>query len=459
MTKKGIVRKFKNASLSYIVMAMITLMSANIYAQDEPVVLDEILAVVGKHIILKSNLETQYLQYRAQNGITGAESTIKCSLIENLLFEKLLLFAADVDSVNVTDAQVDQSLDMRLRYYVNQFGSEERMAEYYRKPIEKIKSELRDIVKEQLISQQVSSNITEGITITPSDVKAFFRSIPKDSIPTIEPVVEYNQIVRIPPISPEHKKSVYDRINALRKRIENGEKFETLAILYSEDPGSAKKGGELGFTKRGSWYPEFEATAFSLKKGELSEIIETEAGYHILQFIGRRGEYVNVRHILLMVKPSPQDLVDAASFIDSVATLIKNDSLTFDQAVIRFSDDPNRINFGAVVNPNTLSTKFNMNELDPEVAFAIEKMEVGDVSAPISHKTEDGKDAYKIISLKSKTEAHVANLEDDYNVIQNWALQDKNQGVISEWIKDRISTTYIRLDKAYHGCKFEHKWL
>jgi len=458
MTKKINVKKIMKISLINIVLTMLLLVTVKSYSQEE-IVADEIVAVVGKHIILKSNIETQYLQYRMQNGITGSESTIKCSIIENLLYEKLLLFAGDVDSVKVTENEINQSLDMRLRYYVNQFGSEDKMAEYYHKPLERIKEELREIVKEQLISQKVSGEITKGITITPSDVRAFFRKIPKDSIPTINPIVEIDQIVRIPPISKEYKKSVYDRLNGLRERILKGEKFETLAILYSEDPGSAKKGGELGLTKRGSWYPEFEATAFSLKPGEISNIIETEAGYHIIQSIGRRGEYVNVRHILLMVKPSPEDLASAASYIDSIATLIKSDSITFENAVLRFSDDPNRINLGAVVNPNTLSNTFDISELEPAVAFVVEKMAIGDISAPISHKTEDGKAAYKIIRLKSRIDAHVASLTDDYDVIQKWALQDKNEGVISEWIKDRITTTYIRLDKEYQGCEFQHKWL
>ncbi|PKP33334.1 MAG: peptidylprolyl isomerase, partial [Bacteroidetes bacterium HGW-Bacteroidetes-17] len=364
MTKKINVKKIMKICLINMVLTMLLLVTVRSHAQEE-IIADEIIAVVGKHIILKSNIETQYLQYRMQNGITGSESTIKCSIIENLLYEKLLLFAGDVDSVEVSDNEINQSLDMRLRYYVNQFGSEDKMAEYYHKPLEKIKEELREIVKEQLLSQKVSNEITKGITITPSDVRTFFRKIPKDSIPTINPIVEIDQIVRIPPINKAYKKSVYDRLNSLRERILKGEKFETLAILYSEDPGSTKKGGELGLTKRGSWYLEFEATAFSLKPGEISNIIETEAGYHIIQSIDRRGEYVNVRHILLMVKPSPEDLASAASYIDSIATLIKSDSITFENAVLRFSDDPNKINFGAVVNPNTLSNTFDISELEP----------------------------------------------------------------------------------------------
>jgi len=458
MTKISKVKKHIIRGFNQIMLTIFLLISANVIAQ-EGITLDEVVAVVGKNVVLRSNIETQYMQYRLQNGITGSESNIKCSILENLLFDKLMLHAGEIDSVEVTDSQVEQSLDMRLRYYVNQFGSEDKMAEYYRKPIEKIKEELKEIVKEQMITQEVNSNITGDITITPSEVRSFFRSIPKDSIPEVSSVVEYNQLVRIPPISKEVKKAIYDKLKGFRERILKGENFETLAILYSEDPGSAKKGGELGLTKRGSWYPEFEATAFSLKPGEVSEIIETEAGYHILQFIGRRGEYVNVRHILLMVKPSPEDLADAASYIDSIATLIKNDSIDFEHAVIRFSDDPNRINLGAVVNPNTLSNTFSMEELEPAVAFAIEKMEVGDVSAPISHKTEDGKDAFKIIRLKSKSAPHQASLETDYNLIQKWALQDKNEGIITEWIKDRISTTYIRINDEFLGCKFQNKWL
>lgn len=451
------VRKLgKIISASIIIVALIVC-NNNIKAQEN--VLDEVIAVVGKNIVLHSNVQTQYLQYRMQNGITGSESEIKCTLLENLLYEKLLLDASDSDSVEVTNNEIEQTLDMRLRYYVNQFGSEEKMAEFYKKPLEKIKTELREMIREQLLAEKVSGTITSATVITPSEVKAFFRKIPKDSIPTISPEIEYDQIMRIPIISDEVKKGVFDRLNELRTRIVNGESFSTLAILYSEDPGSAKVGGELGLTKRGSWYPEFEASAFTLESGEISEIIETEAGYHFLQFIARRGEYVNVRHILLIVKASPTAMIETNSFLDSIADLIRTDSMGFDEGVIRFSDDPNRINLGKVVNPNTQTTTFNIDELDQAVAFVISKMEIGDISSSITHKTEDGLNAYRIIKLKSRSEPHEANLTDDYNMVQKWALQQKNDGIIKEWIKDRMSTTFIRINKEYQGCKFDNKWL
>ncbi len=457
--KKINVRKLGKTITASIIIVASVVSNIDIKAQENGNVLDEIVAVVGKNIILHSNVQTQYLQYRMQNGITGSESEIKCSLLENLLYEKLLLHTSDVDSIEVTKNDVEQTLDMRLRYYVNQFGSEDKMAEFYKKPLEKIKTELREMIREQLLVENTRSTITSGTVITPSEVNTFYKETLQDSIPVISPVIEYDQIVRTPIISDEVKKSVHNRLNELRTRIVNGENFSTLAILYSEDPGSAKAGGELGLTKRGSWYPEFEASAFTLEPGEISEIIETEAGYHIIQFITRRGEFVNVRHILLMVKPSTTAMVEASSFLDSIANLIKIDSMEFEEGVVRFSNDPNRINLGKVVNPNTQTTTFSVEELDQAVAFVISKMEVGDISSPITHKTEDGLNAYRIIRLKSRSEPHKANLTDDYNMVQKWALQQKNDGKIKEWIKDRISTTYIRINKEYQGCQFDNRWL
>ncbi|MCP4553071.1 MAG: peptidylprolyl isomerase [Bacteroidetes bacterium] len=452
-------RKLGRIITASIIIVASVVSNIDVKAQENGNVLDEIVAVVGKNIILHSNVQTQYLQYRMQNGITGSESEIKCSLLENLLYEKLLLHTSEVDSIEVTKNDVEQTLDMRLRYYVNQFGSEDKMAEFYKKPLEKIKTELREMIREQLLVEKTSSTITSGTVITPSEVNTFYKETLQDSIPVISPVIEYDQIVRIPIISDEVKKSVHNRLNELRTRIVNGENFSTLAILYSEDPGSAKAGGELGLTKRGSWYPEFEASAFTLEPGEISEIIETEAGYHIIQFITRRGEFVNVRHILLMVKPSTTAMAEASSFLDSIANLIKIDSMGFEEGVVRFSNDPNRINLGKVVNPNTQATTFSVEELDQAVAFVISKMEVGDISSPITHKTEDGLNAYRIIRLKSRSEPHNANLTDDYNMVQKWALQQKNDGKIKEWIKDRMSTTYIRINKEYQGCQFDNKWL
>jgi peptidyl-prolyl cis-trans isomerase SurA len=244
----------------------------------------------------------------------------------------------------------------------------------------------------------------------------------------------------------------------LRKRILAGENFGTMAILYSEDPGSAKKGGELGFYGRGQLYPEFEAVAFKLKEGEISNVLETEAGYHIIQMIERKGDYINVRHILLIPKVSPLDLAKAKSELDSVARLIRSDSIAFEIAVEQFSDGDNRNNGGLLINEYTMGNTFEAEQLDPQVSFTIEKMEVGELSNPVPMKTSEQKDAYRLLYLKSKTLPHKANLKDDYARIQQWALQDKQMKAINKWIDEKASGTYVRVVDEYQSCAFIHTW-
>jgi len=228
--------------------------------------------------------------------------------------------------------------------------------------------------------------------------------------------------------------------------------------LYSEDPGSAKKGGELGLYGRGELYPAFEAIAFKLKKGEVSEIVETEAGFHIIQFIERKGEYVNVRHILFRHKVSPEDLSIAKQELDTVAMLIKSDSLTFDEAVVKYSDDPSKNNGGLLINPITGTIRFEVTQLDPSVSFVIDKLKVGQISLPVLMETEDKREAFRILYLKKRTLPHRANLEDDYNTIQDWAQQDKQQKAFSDWVKKKVKKTYVNIIDKYKDCEFDHEW-
>ncbi|MDZ7741877.1 MAG: peptidylprolyl isomerase [Bacteroidota bacterium] len=265
-------------------------------AQEE--VVDEIVAIVGKNIILKSEIEGQYMQYRMQEGIKGSENTVKCRILEDLLYQKLLLNQAQIDSIEATDSEVEMSMDQRLRYFISQFGSEEKLEEFYKKSIIEIKEEMRELVREQMMVDKVQQNITQDVSITPSEVRKFYRSLPEDSIPYVNAQLEVAQIVKLPPVSIEQKLMIKEKLKNIRQRISDGESFKALAVLYSEDPGSAKKGGELGFHGRGELYPEFEAVAFKLKKGEISEVIETKAGFHIVELLERRGDYFNVRHIL-----------------------------------------------------------------------------------------------------------------------------------------------------------------
>ncbi len=428
------------------------------FAQQHGKVIDQIAAIVGSNVILKSNIESQYLQYRLQGNIEG-DTSMKCQILEELLFQKLLLNQAEVDSIEVTDAQVESEMDRRLRYFISQIGSQEKLEKFYNKSILEIKEEFRDLVKSQLLVESMKSKITKDIKITPSEVKAYFKSIPKDSIPLINSEFEIGEIVKKPPITLEEKEDVKNKLRTLRKRVINGESFATLALLYSEDPGSAKKGGELGFHARGELYPEFEAAAFNLKGNEVSDIVKTKAGYHIIQLIKRKGDYINVRHILLKPEVSVLDMAKARIFLDSVANIIKNDSMTFEKAALRFSDSPDRINGGLMVNPITGDTKFEANQLEPDVFFIIDKLKVGEVSRPVIMTTTENNKAYRLLYLKERTLPHRANLKEDYDKIQSWALQKKQNKVIQDWIENKISDTYIKINDKYKYCKFKHHWV
>jgi len=433
--------------------------SQMIYAQDtEGTMIDEVVAVVGQHYVLHSDVENQYIQLRMQGGIDGSEPTVKCRIMENLLFEKLMLHQADIDSVEVTQEQVNTELDRRMRYFISQFGSQEKLEKFYDKSVIEFKTELSEVIEEQLKIQEVQRTITEYTKVTPSEVKKYFRTMPTDSIPLISSVVKIAQIVKKPPISYQERFEVQERLRKLKERIENNESFEALAVLYSEDPGSAKQGGDIGLHGRGELYPEFEVIAFKLQPGELSDIVETEAGFHIIQGIERRGEFVRVRHILIRPKVSPVELAEARVFLDSVANLIRSDSITFEDAVVKFSTDPEKNSKGLLINPYSGSTDWLVDELDPKVFFVIDKLSVGEVSTPVLMEDEKGEEAYRLLTLIKRTEPHRANLDDDYGQIQNWALQYKKQEVIKKWIEYNASKTYILISDDYKDCEFEQNW-
>ncbi len=424
----------------------------------QPQVIDRVIAVVGTNAILESDVEAQYMQYRMQGMIEGTATEVKCQILENMLLEKLLLNQAALDSVEVTDNEVEQSMDQRLRYFISQFGSQEKLEEFYQKSIVEIKEEFRDMIRDQMKVQKVESAIKEKVFVTPSEVKQYYREMPLDSIPLINSEVEMSQILRIPPISVEQKVVIKEKLRDLRRRIINGENFATLAILYSEDPGSAAKGGEIGFYGRGELYPEYEAVAFKLSEGEISEIVESKAGFHIIQLIERKGDYVNTRHILLMTKPSPEDLEKARNVLDSVYNLVEGGTISFEEAIQKYSDDPGKNSGGMVINPYTGATKYEMDQLEPQLSFAINRLEVGQISKPIPTQTEEGKEAFRLVKLVSRTEPHRANLEDDYNVIQEWALRQKQQVELIDWVDKNLDNAYIMVIDDYKDCNYISNW-
>lgn len=423
-------------------------------------IIDETVAIVGDEIILKSEIETQYLQYLSQ-GITGVKN-LKCQLLEEMLFQKLLLSQAKKDSIEITEAMVESELDRRLRYFIQQMNnSVEQLEKYFDKSIVEIKEDFRDEIKKQMLIQQMQQKVTENVKITPDEVKLFFNKLPADSIPDIEAEFEFAHIVQKPEISEESKQLALKKIKDLRKRVIDGEDFSSLAIMYSEDPGSAQNSGELGFVERGEFVPEFEAVAFKLKKGEISEIFETEYGFHFMKLIERRGEKVNVKHILIKPKITPQQLEEAYNNLEKIAQKITADTISFAKAAHKYShDEDSKNNEGLVVNANRGTSKFTAKEMDASAYFTLEKMRVGEISKPVLMKTPDGSKAYRIIKLISKTQPHKASLKTDYNRIKEVVLNQKKETVISEWINEKRKETFIKINSSYlNKCTFKHKWV
>jgi len=441
----------------FAVFAIVTICSSTIYAQQVQVI-DKIVAVVGNNIIMQSDIEEQYMQYRMQGGIKGSASSIRCEILEDMLFRKLMLNQAELDSITVSDEQIDSEVDRYIRYYLSQFGSQEKLEKYYDKPMKDIKTDLHDMLKEKQLMEEVQRKIVEGVNATPSDVREFYNNIPKDSIPMVSAQYEIAELVKKPPITLDEKLAVKERLYGLRSRILKGERFSTMALLYSEDPGSAKKGGELGFKGRGELVPEFEAAAFALKDGEISEVVETEYGYHIIQLIERRGDYINVRHILLTVRVSPEALQTAYNELEYIADLIRKDSITFDEAVKVHSDEDDKTNGGYLINPVTGGTLFAAEDLDQQVSVVINRLQVGEVSDPVPMKTKNDKDAYRLLMIKKKTTPHKANLKEDYALIQQWTMQKLRQDAINKWIDAKSSKAYVKISDDYKDCDFNFDW-
>lgn len=442
-------------TLLYTIILLI--FSANIcFAQEQ--VIDEVIAVIGSYPVKYSDLQRLKKQMEEQ----GEEGVIlsDCELLEQLLFQKMLVYQAQVDSVEVNDKQVEQELEKRIRFFAEQLGSEQKLEEFYNKTISEIKDEFRDDIREQLVAQTMQGKIAGDIKITPSEVRAYYNSIPSDSLPFINSEVEIGHILKNPPVAQAEKDAVKEKLEKLRERIIGGTDFASMAALYSEDPGSAARGGELGFMSRGQLVPEFEATGFNLKEGEVSRVIETLFGYHIIQMIDRRGEQYNLRHILLIPKTSPADLYNAQLSLDSIYNYLLTDTIKFDKAALKYSDDAEtKYNGGLIVNPQSGTTRFEVSELDKQLFFTIDQLKVGEFTKPMAYVTPEGKKAYHILYLKSRSEPHKANLKDDYQRIQNVAASEKQARTINDWIRKRRKSTYIQIDQKYHSCIFKNNWL
>jgi len=449
--------QIKNTSMRitfFIVLLFTTFSALKLKSQDK-VIIDQVVAVIGKQVILQSDIENQALQMRAQGYYSASD--IQCEVLEEMLYAKLLVNQAILDSVEVGDAEIKAEMERRLNYFINQIGSEEKLEEYYKKTIPEIKEEFSEVIKEQLLSQRMQQQITADLKVTPQEVKSFYKDIPKDSMPIVNTEFELEQIIVNPKVKETEVLRVKDQLRDFKDRITKGENFATLAVLYSEDPGSATKGGELGFFGRGDMVAEFSAAAFNLKEGEVSKVVKTDYGYHIIQLVEKKGERINCRHILMKPKISPTEKIKAKQRLDSIRVSIENEEYSFKEACWKFSEDEDtRMNGGVMVNPMTGNSRFEAAHLEPKIAYAISNLKVGEISAPFEAEDENGKTVYKIVLLKAKTEPHTANLKDDYQRIQDLALEKKRVEFMEDWVVKKVKTTYMRIDDDFKKCTFKN---
>ena len=422
------------------------------WAQQRNRVLDGIIVKVNNQIILRSDLQTAVAQEEAQAQKKMTEQD-RCNVLRALVQQILLVARADIDSVVVDEEMVEGTLDQRMAYFVSQIGSEQKLEEYYNKSLKAIKDDLRKPVREQLIAEKMQGEITQKLSVTPNDVKKFFNKIPQDSLPYFSTEVEIGQIVKIAGVSKTQKDEVRNRLLELKKRIQAGESFATLAGQFSEDPGSAAKGGELGFFKKRELVPEYEAASLKLEPGQMSDVIESQFGFHLIQLIERRGEEYNTRHILLKPNSTNIDMDATAAELNKLRERILSDSISFSKAAKDFSDDKvTKDNGGLMMSPRDRSTFIPLDQVDPSIFFIIDTMGVGNITKPLEYRTEDGKQAMRIIYLKSKTPPHQANLKDDYQKLATYALNEKRRKALSDWFEKNKNTVYIDIDPEFNNC-------
>lgn len=444
--------------LGTLLLAMV-IVATTATAQDK--VVDQIIAVVGGNIILKSEIEQMHMNQQAQ-GITS-DGDMKCEILENFLIDKLLIAEAEQDTlITVTPSQVNQQMDQQMQMYLSHFETEKAVEQYFNKSIQMIKADMQEGIRNQQLSQQMRQKIVEDVTVTPSEVRYNYKNLTAEEIPTIPTQYEYAQITLQPKIEMEEQNRVKAKLREYKKRIENGSSFATMAVLYSEGP-SAPNGGELpDYMGRAQLDPSYASVAFNLKGDKVSNVVKSAFGYHIIQLIDKKGEKIKTRHILLKPKISIEAKENAYTQLDSLANLIRKNNISFEESAIRFSFDKNtRNNGGIAINPNNMSSKFSIEELESDVSKIITKMNLNEVSEPFETiDTESQQTVYKIIKLTKKIEGHKANLQNDYQTLAEMYLLKKKEDVLQEWIAARQSETYIRIDDTYANCNFDFEnWI
>ncbi len=427
--------------------------------QGQSQLVDRVVARVGSEIILLSEVEEEFQFARSKDPSLG--ENVKCDILDNIIAQKLVVYQAIVDSVEVSDEEVDAQLNYRFDAILRQMnGDEAFFEEYYGATIEEMKDRFRDDQKHKILAEKMQGKLISEIEITPREVEQFFKRVPSDSLPYFKSEMEISEIVMFPVVNEVEKKAALDKITTLREKVISGQAtFEEVASKNSMDPGSAVRGGDLGYSKRGNYVPEFEATVFGLAKDEISEVIETEFGFHFIQLIERRGNTVRARHVLIKPSITSEDLAKAKQKIDSVRLLVVHDSLKFEAAVKKYSseDMPSYANGGRVKNPNTNNTFFAADDLDPDTYFAIFDKKPGEISDPLQFNMPDGSKAFRIVQLNTVSKPHKASLKEDFDKITNFAKESKKSEYFMKWLRGKRKETFIYIDPMFGFCGIENK--
>ena len=415
--------------------------------------IDKILAVVGKNrIILMSELEGEAANYKQQDP--NFNDTMKCQLLQQMIMRKMLVEQAERDSIEISEEEVEGTIENRIRYYVSLYGSKEKLEEISGKTVYQLKEENREIIREGMLAERMQGKILQNVKITPAEVNAFFKSVPADSLPFFPATVEMGQIVIDPPINPEVEKITRENLENIRKQIvQDGKDFEMMASIYSQDPGSRDNGGDLGTIGRKDVVPEFAAAAFKLQNGEVSPIVKTKFGFHIIKMVRRQGDQAHLRHILIHPERTSSDFKIAMEKLDSVRSQLVAGTITFQEAVGKYSNDEasNRTG-GMIADPQTGSTSIEIDKLDPTLALMIDSLKPGSYSLPHVFDKGGGEKSARIVLMKGITKPHKANLTDDYGRLQQVALEQKKAKRMDEWIAENASSYYIRIDPDYANC-------
>ena len=419
-----------------------------IIALAQPVLADGVVAVVGNEIILQSDVSIMKETLKREG-----QDRSECEVLNELILEKLLVHHAAIDSVVVDDAEIDDNISRRLEQLIAQIGSERRLTEYYKKSVVEIKEEMRPLMRNQLTAQRMQSTITENVKVTPVEVENVIKGLPLDSLPLIGTEVELAQIIINPKVSPKSEQEAIERLDQLRTRILNGSSFATMAILYSEDPGSNRNGGEYKGIKRGQFVTEFDAVSYNLEVGEISKPFKTEFGYHIVQLQAKRGEELDLRHILVKPKLEQKDLDIAQGRLDSIRTAIKAGTLSFEAAADRFSEDEEtKLNGGIMLNPNTMDVTFNLDQLDRGIFYAIQYLEVDELSEASLVRDPQGKEYFRLIHLRNKIDPHRANLKQDLALLKQYVENQRRQQTMDAWVARKKAETALKVNGSYADC-------